>query len=103
MEDLVKQIVDMDRKAREITDAAQLEKASSEKEIAERREQIRIDYLARARKRISMNEPTERKVAEAEWEQKNKKNIELSQKLDDLYREKSEEWVNALITRVIGE
>ena len=32
MQDMVKQIVDMDRKAREITDAAQLDKINSEKE-----------------------------------------------------------------------
>ena len=32
MQDMIKEIVDMDRKAREITDAAQLEKVNSEKE-----------------------------------------------------------------------
>ena len=31
MQDMIKEIVDMDRKAREITDAAQLEKVNSEK------------------------------------------------------------------------
>ena len=41
MQDMIKEIVDMDRKAREITDAAQLEKVNSEKEVAERRERIR--------------------------------------------------------------
>ena len=34
MQDMIKEIVDMDRKAREITDAAQLEKVNSEKEVA---------------------------------------------------------------------
>ena len=57
MQDMIKEIVDMDRKAREITDAAQLEKVNSEKEVAERRERIREESLARARKRIALNEP----------------------------------------------
>jgi hypothetical protein len=103
MQDLVKQIVDMDRKAREITDAAQLEKVSSEKEIAEKREKIQNDYLARARKRISINEPNERAAAEADWEEKKKKNTELSQKLDELYSKMGDEWVNTIVTRVTGE
>ena len=103
MQDLVKQIVDMDRKAREITDAAQLEKVSSAKEIAERRGQIRNDYLDRARKRISINEPNERAAAEVVWEEKKKKSTELSQKLDELYSKMGDEWVNAIVTRVTGE
>ena len=103
MQDLVKQIVDMDRKAREITDAAQLEKVNSAKEIAERRSQIRNDYLERARKRISINEPNERASAEASWEEKKKKSTELSQKLDELYSKMGDEWVNAIVARVTGE
>lgn len=103
MQDLIKQIVDMDRKAKEITDAAQIEKINSEKEIVEKREQIRSDYLERARKRIVINEPTERAAAESSWEEKKKKYDEISQKLDELYQTKGDEWVNAIVARVTGE
>lgn len=103
MQDLIKQIVDMDRKAREITDAAQMEKISSEKEVVERREQIRSDYLERARKRIAINEPKERAAAETGWEEKKKKYSEISQKLDELYNKKGDDWVNAIVARVTGE
>lgn len=103
MQDLLKQIVDTDRKAREITDAAQLEKINSEKEIGEKREQIRSEYLERARKRIAMNEPQERAAAEAAWEEKKKKNAELAQKMDQLYQEKGDVWVKAIVSKVIGE
>ena len=61
----------MDKKAREITDAAQVEKVNSEKETAQKREQIRQEYLTRARQRIQKNEPIEREAAE-------KAKIELS-------------------------
>jgi predicted ABC-class ATPase len=103
MQDLVKQIVEMDRKARQITEAAQMEKVRSEKEIAERRQQILNDYIERARKRISINEPTERAAAEADWEEKKKKYAELSRKLDELYSQKGDEWVTEIVARVIGE
>ena len=68
MQDLIKKIVDMDEKARQITDAAQMEKINSEKEVAEKREKIREEYLARARKRIAVNEPQERAAAEESWQ-----------------------------------
>ena len=103
MQDMIKEIVDMDRKAREITDAAQLEKVNSEKEVAERRERIREEYLARARTRIALNEPQERAAAEEEWKSKEAKNREYSQRLDALYKEKGNEWVRTLVARVIGE
>lgn len=103
MKDMVKQIVDMDRKAREITDAAQLEKVNSEKEVAQKREEIRAEYLERARKRISLNEPKERAAAEADWEVVKQKNTAISQKLDELYSQKGDEWVKTIVARVIGE
>jgi len=103
MQDMVKQIVDMDRKAREITDAAQLEKVNSEKEVAQKRDEIRAEYLERARKRISLNEPKERAAAEVEWKTVMQKNTVLSQSMDNLYSEKGDEWVKKIIARVIGE
>ena len=103
MQDMVKQIVDMDRKAREITDAAQLEKVNSEKEVAQKRDEIRAEYLERARKRISLNEPKERAAAEVEWKTVMQKNTVLSQSMDNLYSEKGDEWVKKIVARVIGE
>ncbi|HHV31996.1 hypothetical protein [Caproiciproducens sp. LBM24188] len=103
MQDLLKQIVDMDKKAREITNAAQIEKINSEKEVVGKREQIRNEYLERARKRIALNEPQERAAAEENWEIKKKKNAELAQKMDQLYQEKGDTWVKAIVSRVIGE
>lgn len=102
MQDLMKQIVELDRQAREITDSAQKEKVDSEKEVVRKREQIRNDYLEQARKKIAENEPKERAAAEGEWQEKNKKNLEISKKLDDLYREKGDQWVSEIVQRVLG-
>ncbi len=49
MQDIVKQIVDMDRKAREITAAVEQDRLNSEKEIAQKRVELRAEYLAKAR------------------------------------------------------
>ncbi len=102
MQDMVKQIVDMDRKAREITDAAQLEKVQSEKDIAQRREEIRNEYLERARRRIALNEPQEREAAEKAWKVSAEKYQRLSQEMEQAYQENSARWVQELVSRVIG-
>ncbi len=103
MQDMVKQIVDMDRKAREITDAAQLDKINSEKEVQQKREEIREQYLAKARARIALNEPQERAAAEKSWEKVKQHNDEVSKRLDELARDKKEEWIRTITARVIGE
>ncbi|HIR57820.1 MAG TPA: hypothetical protein IAA54_09120 [Candidatus Gallacutalibacter pullicola] len=103
MQDMVKQIVDMDRKAREITDAAQLDKINSEKEVQEKRVEIREQYLAKARARIALNEPQERAAAEAAWKKVQQHNEEVSRRLDELACDKKEEWIRTIAARVIGE
>ena len=103
MQNLIKEIVDMDKKAREITDAAQVEKVNSEKETAQKREQIRQEYLTRARQRIQKNEPIEREAAEKAWTEKAAYYKQLSEKLEKTYRENGSQWVAELVVRVTGE
>ena len=74
MQDIVKQIVDMDRKAREITAAVEQDRLNSE-----------------------------RAAAEKEWEIVAKKHADLSRELDELYSKKGDEWVNNIVAQVIGE
>lgn len=103
MQDLMKQIIDMDREARQITDAAQQEKVDSEKEVQAKREEIRRKYLDEARRRIAKNKPAEQAAAEAVWEEEKQKISALSANLDKLYQEKGAQWVNEILARVTGE
>ncbi len=103
MQDIVRQIVDMDRKAREATEAVQLERVNSEREIAEKRVRMRAEYLEEARKTIPQNVSEERKAAQEKWEVVERRNAALSQQMDELYSQKGDEWVKAIVTRVIGE
>lgn len=101
MQNMVKEIVDMDRRAREITEAAQQEKINSEKEVAEKREQIRENYLKRARERIALNEPKEREAAEKAWKLVEAKQNEVSAQLDAQYAKNAERWAKELAKRVL--
>lgn len=102
MQNLLKQIIEMDQKAREITESAQQEKADSVKEIAQRKEEIRSSYLEKARARIAENEPLERAAAEKEWQEKNSKNEILLKKINDLYAANGDGWVKEITERIIG-
>ena len=99
MQDMIKKIVDMDEKAQEITEEAKRSKALSAQEIAETKERIRENYLARARKRIELNRIQEKNQARqilAEYE------VQLI-KMQELYRQQGGNWVDAIVGRVIGE
>ena len=50
MEDMIKRILDMDKKAQEITEAAQKEKSAAQEEIGRRAEALKVEYLDRARR-----------------------------------------------------
>ena len=63
MQDMIEKIINMDEKAQEITEEAKRSKAKTAQEIAEQKEQLRENYLKRARKRIELNRIQEKEQA----------------------------------------
>ena len=102
MEAMIKRIIDMDKKARQITDAAEQEKADSEKEIAEKAAQLRDAYLERARERIRKNAETERRLADEEWQRRETYYAEQASRLDQLIESNRESWVSQIVEHVTG-
>lgn len=102
MEDMLAKIVEMDEKARELTEEAQQEKLSSEQEIAKAREAVYNNYIEKARKRIAQNEITERKVADEELKKFQQKQKQAMEKLEKVYSENCEDWVNSIVEGVIN-
>ena len=103
MQDMIKKIVDMDEKAQEITEEAKRSKALSAQEIAETKERIRENYLARARKRIELNRIQEKNQARQILADADKKYEVQLIKMQELYRQQGGNWVDAIVGRVIGE
>ena len=103
MQNLMEQIIEMDRKARKITEAAQLEKVNSEKAVQKNREKIRRKYLEEARRRISLIEPQERAAAEKNLEELKRKSDAFAEKFEKLYAENGDAWVEKIVRRVTGE
>lgn len=103
MQDMIKKIVDTDEKAQEITEEAKRSKALSAQEIAETKERIRENYLARARKRIELNRIQEKNQARQILADAEKKYEVQLIKMQELYRQQGGNWVDAIVGRVIGE
>ncbi len=102
MEDMIAKIIDMDKKARNLTDEAQKSKISYENEILKTKEKIKNDYLARAKDRIEINKQTAQKKADAQLKVIEEKNDSIIRKLDGSYSENGDKWVNDIVERVIG-
>ena len=100
MENMIKRIVDMDQKARAITEAARREKLDSEKEIAEKAKQLREDYLDRARRRIQINGEMEKVIAEQAWARRRKF---YDKQLEESYAAHCGDWVDAIVHNVLED
>ncbi len=103
MEDMISKIVDMDKKARDITDEAQKSKIDYENQIIRTKEKIKNDYLERAKKRIEINRQTAQKKAEEQLQLLEEKNGAIIENLDKTYSENCDNWVNTIVDRVINQ
>lgn len=101
MQDMIAKIVEMDEKARELTAQAQREKAMSEQDIAKAKEKIYNDFIERARRRIKLNEETERKTAEENWKQVESKHQEALGQLEQARVKNSDKWADEIVRRVL--
>lgn len=101
MKEMIQKIIDMDKKAREITEAAEKEKLEIEKDIAQKAVQLREEVLTRARHRIEKNKQLENTILEEEWEKLKARYDAQMERMNDLYAKHGEEWVNTIVKRVL--
>ncbi len=90
----------MDKKARSITDDAQLSKLNSEKEILAAKEKIKTDYLSRAKQRVQINSQSARKKADTQLAVIEKTNAGIISVLDSLYEKNGDKWAEEIFRRV---
>ena len=103
MENMIAKIIDMDKKARDLTDEAQRSKISYENEILKKKEKIKNDYLDRAKERIEINKQTAQKKADTQLKEIEEKNDSVIRKLNSSYSENGDKWVDEIVKRVVGE
>lgn len=102
MEDMIAKIVDMDKKARDLTNEAKQSKIDYEKHIIEKKEKIKTDFLERAKERVKINKQTAQKKADEELALIEKKNAAIIETLDRTYADHKDEWVSEIAARAAG-
>ena len=101
MENMLKRIMDMDRQAQKIIDAARQEKLEAERTIARQTEELRENYLDRTRRRIQINAENERTILRQNWRRRETGYQKQKQSKEQTFAEKGEEWAAELADRVI--
>lgn len=101
MEDVIKQIIEMDRKAQQTTEAAQREKLTCEKEIEEKVQALREEYLQKARRRIQINSEMDRTIMEQKWEKCQAHYDAQAEDLEQAYAQHHDEWADEMVRRIL--
>ncbi len=102
MEDMLSKIVEMDEKARKLTEEADREKATSEQDIAKARDAVYNKYIENARKRIEKNEVTERMAADDRLKKSKQKQKEALDRLEKTFSDNCDKWVDEIVSQVTG-
>ena len=99
---MIAKIVEMDKKARDMTDEAQKNKLDYENQIIAAKENIKNDYLERAKKWIAINEESARKKADASIRQIKERDGKIIDTMNDSYKKNCDTWVSQIVARVTG-
>ena len=102
MQELLAKIVEMDAKARRISEQAEQDKLSSEAEIEELRLKIYDDYITRAKDRVEKNISIDRHNAEEAFAEREAEAQRLKDAMLAHYAESKERWVDEIYHHVVG-
>lgn len=100
MEDMIARIIEMDKKARDMTDEAQKDKLADEQQVILKKETLKNEYLERAKKRIEINRQSARKKADKYLSVIEERDSTVIQELDKAYEKNRDVWVDSIVARV---
>ena len=103
MQDMVERIVEMDKRARELTDEAKKLRVGSEDRLKTKKAELRRGDQKKANERVELIKKAEIKTAKVELETILEKQNQVRQRLEDLYAENGDQWVAGIVARVTGD
>ena len=103
MQDMVERIVEMDKRARELTDEAKKLRVGSEDRIRTKKEELRQSYRDRVEERVELIKKAEAKNAEIELKAILEKQNTIQRRLEELYALKGDEWVASIVAGATGD
>ncbi len=102
LKNTINAIIATDKKARNATEKVRENAKNSDAHIKQRVDAVRDEYMSRALRRIEVIKAAEEEYAADEWAKKSQKFKDASDKLDRLYAEMGDKWVDDIVNNVIG-
>lgn len=99
---MISKIIEMDKRARGLSDEAAHDRLDYEKEISLAKEKIKSDYLERAKQRISINRQAEQKKADEALKIIQERDAAIIEGLEKCDRENHDKWVSEIYSNIIG-
>ena len=103
MDQLIETILETDRKAGEKTAAAMRRQAETGAAIAQRKQELHDEYIARAEKRLKVLEEKEAELAGEALAEFTAASNRQTERLEELYHAHRQEWIAAVTERALGE
>ena len=102
LEDIIKQILEIDANARNITDDAMKSRIDAEKEIAKKSLELHNMFMERAKHRIELLKAEEAKLASEALANADVLVDKNLTQLNKIAEEKSEGWINEIYKNIIA-
>lgn len=102
MKDMIKKIVDMDKKAQELDEQNQLNKENLQKEVDTEVKNIYDKHMEEAKKTAAANEEEIRSSAQIKWEKDEAKRAELIAKMRKTAEKNTDLWVEEIVKKVLA-
>ena len=97
---MIAKFVEMDKKARDMTDEAQQNKLDYEQHILRKKERIKNDYLERAKKRIAINQQSAQKKADDYMKVIEERDSAIIKELEKKKKKNGDKWVESIVAGV---
>ena len=102
MNDIIRQILQMDEQARQMTESAAELRLRTETSMEERRRAVREEYLDKAKAKVAQIEQTEQRMADEEFEQMEREYDRAFAELSEWEEKHSAEWSEKLFRRAVA-
>lgn len=99
---MIQRIIDMDKEARRVTNEALERRAGSARAVQEKKQEVTDTFISMARKRVDVIRTTEMQDAAEQLEQGNARREVIMQRMQEQYESSREDWVNAIVGRVVS-
>lgn len=100
-QEIIRKIIDMDKAAREATHDAMERRTRTAHAADKKKQEVTDTFISMARNRVDVIRNTEVQHAAAQLAEGNKQREAVAERIDRQYETHREEWVNAIVSRVI--